>query len=251
MLRRTFTTLALSLTVLMLISLIYESSVLAENAKSGDVTRKSRKPGSSGSLEKKPGPRGTQGGLREDHEAKLLAVLKEKLPAQYEMLMQLKDDRPRAYHHRIRRMYGWYKQWRNLPEDLQQASVVEKTERMKSFRLVRSIRTTEDVEQKALLKGQLSESIAKQFDAKQKRNAYRLEQLKKRIVALEEELKDRAKRRKEILAERVEAMISDEKSHRPGASWKSSGPGSSRPDDRRRGFRRAELDQTSDQPAKQ
>jgi len=162
--------------------------------------------GSSGSIPRH-GRATTVMPVTRQQEEELLAALKDRAPSQYERLIRLRKERPGVYRWALRKTWAWYQRWKDLPEEIQAAAVTEHLERMKIFRLVLAYRAATSEARRAKLKSELVESIKRQFDAEQKRQEYRIEQLKAQIRQLEQELARRAARRDEIVRQRVEAVL--------------------------------------------
>ncbi len=158
----------------------------------------------------KPRPRGHWGGwtrLSEEQEEELLGALKEKMPDYYAHLISLRDEHSTMYRSAIRRSWWRYQSWKDLPPEVQQAAITEQTEKMEIVRILKALRDTDDPQEKTRIKGLLSESVSRWFDAEQIRQQHRLLELKQRIRQLEEELKQNTENKEVIVERRVKRLL--------------------------------------------
>ncbi|GAG12560.1 unnamed protein product [marine sediment metagenome] len=186
-------------------------------------------PKSSGGRDRPPRTARMASELTKEQEAELLKALKEKLPGRYEALIKLREEKPRAYRWALRGTWRWYQRWKNLPEEVQKAAIVEQAERMQIVRILKAIGEAKDPAEKARLKKDLTESVARQFDAEQKRHRHHLQELKEQIRRLEEELRRRIEDRDKMIQQRLERYLTEGP---PGRFRR--GPGT-RPADKTRG----------------
>ena len=106
-------------------------------------------------------------------------------------------------------MWPWYvENWKGKPPEVQKAAVTALVERLRTYRIVRELRKTEDAAQRKQLRQKLLESVTRRFDAEYTMVQHRLRVQKEQIRRLEEKLEKDAKQRDEIIRRRVERVLS-------------------------------------------
>jgi len=154
--------------------------------------------------------------LTEEQEAELLKALKEKLPGRYEALMKLREEKNKGYRWALRGTWRWYERWKNLPEEVQKAAIVEQTERMQIVRILHVVGEAKGPAEKTRLKKDLAQSVARLFDAEQERHRHHLQELKDQIRRLEDELRQRTEDRDKLIEQRVERYLAEGPPGLPG-----------------------------------
>jgi len=151
---------------------------------------------------------GRRGGFRvtAEQEAELLAVLKEKRPDFHARLTRLSKEDKRSYRRALGGAWRWYQRWKRMSPQ-EKAAVKEITNaRLRVGRVIRAVREAKrppTAEQRA----ELLDAITKALQAEQALQTIRIKKLEKEIQRLKEDLRDRAERRKEIIAERLERTL--------------------------------------------
>lgn len=145
--------------------------------------------------------------LSPEQEAELLEMLKAKVPQRYERLVELRESKPQSYRWALRHTWRWYQHLKDLPSDVQDATITEQAQRVNISKLIRELRGTNDRVAKADLENQLREAIRKSFDAEQTLREHKLGELEERIKRLRAELKARLQQRSELIQERVEHWL--------------------------------------------
>jgi hypothetical protein len=141
-----------------------------------------------------------------ESEAEVLAVLKDRLPMRYERLMELKASDPSDYSRNLNRMRRWYGYWKRMPAAIQDADIVQQTTSVRIWQLVDQMRQAPKRDQTAT-KAELTDLVAKQFEAETVVMAYRLEMLEKALAQMREHLAERREKRDAMVAERVEGLM--------------------------------------------
>lgn len=150
--------------------------------------------------------------LTAGQEAKLLAVLKDKRPGFHRRLARLREENPRAYRRTLGWAWRWYQRWKRMsPKEKALVKDLEDV-RLHIARVLRAVRETK-AHPTAEQKRQLLQAVTKAFETEQALQAIRIKKLEKEIQRIKEEMRDRFARRKELIAERLDRMLS--KTDRP------------------------------------
>jgi hypothetical protein len=142
-----------------------------------------------------------------ESEAEVLAVLKDRLPLRYQRLMELKESSPEEYARHLNRMRGWYRYWKRMPAAIQDADVIQQTATVRIWQLVDQMRQAKSDADRPALQQQLTEAVAKQFEAETIVMAYRLEMLEKALARMRQHLADRREKPDTFLAERMDRLL--------------------------------------------
>lgn len=146
-------------------------------------------------------------GISKEEEQKLLKLLKDKRPAQYERLTKLKKTDERRYRWAIRSLAHWHRRLAEMPEKVRNAEITRHDTRLKIWKLAREIRKTSDADRKASLTGELRKATETMFNADQVIHEYHLKQLEQRVKELRAELKAHSEQRNEIIDQRVKDYL--------------------------------------------
>ncbi len=154
---------------------------------------------------------------RRESEAEVLAVLKDRLPLRYQRLIELKESSPQEYTRHLNRMRRWYGYWKRMPTAIQDADVLQQTMSVRIWQLVEQMRQAAPEAARPALEQQLTEAVAKQFEAETVVMAYRLEMLERALARVREHLAERREKRDALLAERVEELL--RATTQPAGQW--------------------------------
>jgi len=144
--------------------------------------------------------------LTEEQIKELLGALKAYMPGHYEMLMRLKDRDPRSYSRALQFHWRMYERWQDSPPQVRSAWVSLTQTRAQIGSLLDGFQKANSDEQ-AKLTQKLRELIAKELDAEQVINSYRLAMLEKRIEELRKELQQQAETRDKIIDQRLQRLL--------------------------------------------
>ncbi len=140
-------------------------------------------------------------------EAELLKALEEKRPEAHSRLITLKENDPAAYQRMLQGLWRWYEQVRKLPKDVQAATIYLTESRQRIARLARELATAESEGDRELARTRLREEIAREFDAEQITNAYRLKQLQQDMDTMRSGLEQRSTRRDRMIESRYKTAL--------------------------------------------
>jgi len=167
--------------------------------------------------EEKPRPPrgGWRGGprLTEEQEEELLAAIKKWMPERHARLAALKESNPGRYAAYLAGVWRWYQGFKQMPEDVQKATIARQNAQVRIGVLLERARETESEGERDRLRQQIAKQVAVMFDAEQVEREYRLSRLEQRIQDLRKELKHRSEQREKIIAQRVQQLLSGE--HKP------------------------------------
>jgi len=139
--------------------------------------------------------------LSAEQQAQALEYLKEKEPAQYKQVLELRKSNPRQYAARLRSTWWWMRRIKDMPPEVQQAYTVRRDAFVTIWRLTKQMRESDSADEKRQLSKQLLELVRKNFDAGQIVSEYQLEKLAQRIKKMREDLRKRAEDRDRLIME--------------------------------------------------
>ncbi len=142
-----------------------------------------------------------------DRVESLLAKMKTAQPRAYDHLQRLRRDHPRAFMRAMVRIDRFHRRMADLPAEMQKTIAAQRENRVERFDLLMEYRRATDETVRAPLRQKISGLTSRLFDADQKLKEYKLEQLTKELEQLRAELKDRATRREELIAEAAEQFM--------------------------------------------
>ncbi len=105
------------------------------------------------------------------------------------------------------RIDRFYRRMADLPAEIQKTMADQREDRVERFDLLMEYRRATDEAVRAPLRQKISGLTSRLFDADQKLKEYKLEQLTQELEQLRAELKDRATRREELIAEAAEQFM--------------------------------------------
>lgn len=141
--------------------------------------------------------------MTEQQEADVLKFLEERRPEFYDQLKGLKQSNPIHYKVAMHSVWRMYREWRQMPKDVQDALLAEQEAKIKMIRLSRAVQDA-GPNGDAKLKEQLKVAVTEHFGAEQKRMEAQLTRLEEQIERLRKDLKERTGRRDQIIEERLE-----------------------------------------------
>lgn len=186
------------LTSLVLLAAVSVSAASADDAATAPAPRPAAAGGRRHSLPTK---------LTAQQEAEVLAFLREHLPSRYRLLEKLRDENPSRYQQQLRVRRWWLDRLRQMPEKVQQAAVLQYTTGTLPWRLSRQWQEADDAEEKAKLRRQVHEAVAKLFDASRITHEHRITQLTESVKRRRDELRERAGGRTKHVAEIVQSHL--------------------------------------------
>jgi len=212
------------ITLLCVAALAVGGGAAAAKREDGDKNKPAaegrRKMAREGAKASRPGGRGPRGSrwagrhgrrrrLTKEQQAELLKVLKERRPGRYRWIVRLRDRNERAYHRAMSRMWWrWYVRWRDKPAAVQEAMITHEEERLRQHMLTRAIQRAEPQEKERMI-GELREAIRKAFEAWQVIKEHRLTELEREIQRIRADLKDRARRKEQIVSKQLEDLLAN------------------------------------------
>ena len=183
------------------------------------------------------GPRGMWGGgrrggrrrLTKEQEAELLKFLKEKRPSRYQWLLRMRDNDEREYRRAMSRLWWWYLQLRDKPKAVQDAMGSVAEARLRQHELRWAIQRAGNSQDKQRLVAELRQAVRKAFEARQVVKEHRLTELEREIQRIRADLKDRARRKEQIVSERLEKLLANPPRRRGGPGRHRRGRPTTRP----------------------
>ncbi len=166
-----------------------------------------------------------RGPISEAEQAEALEFLRNRMPAQYERLEKLREEKPRHYRRELRQVYKLYRWWKEMPAKMREPTMRVRKARFKASRLVRKLRKTEDLAETEKLQGELKLAVAEHFDAEQKLQVIRLEMLKEKIELMDARLDQRGRQREQIIEKRTKLWLAGKGDGKHDGPGRLDGPG--------------------------
>ncbi|MGC9454653.1 MAG: hypothetical protein ACP5HU_07295 [Phycisphaerae bacterium] len=157
----------------------------------------------------RPAPQRRGPTLSEEQEQEILEVLKEHQLGQYQRLMELREEDPDRYQAAVHAAWRWYRRWKSMPEEVQQAANDARNAKIAIYRVTRELRDVEDSYMRTRLVGELRQAIRQEFQAELVVREYRLNQLEAELKRLREELRQRREDSEEIISQRLQRHFSE------------------------------------------
>jgi hypothetical protein len=143
-------------------------------------------------------------------EEEILAVLKEKRPRVYEQLNRLRERNSRRYRWVLSEHARWYRRYQNLPEPVQKAMLAQYDQRMRIYRLRKSLDNANLSESRIeTLRKELREAVGMHFDASQVIRKHTLSQLQQRLERFREEIESRDEKRDEVIERELAQILAN------------------------------------------
>ncbi len=159
--------------------------------------------------------------VSEEKEQQVLKFLKNKKPALHKQLLQIKANSPRRYYWLILEQSRWLQRYETMPAEVRQAMLTQYDQRLRILQLRRAAaqaRRQKDQPELEKIEQQLEVSVAEHFDASQIIRKHTLEVLRKRIESIQEEIKSRDRRRKQLIQDEINNIVRPQSNRRRSAS---------------------------------
>ncbi|MCE5328183.1 MAG: hypothetical protein LLG01_17390 [Planctomycetaceae bacterium] len=154
-----------------------------------------------------PQPHPYGAAVTEAQETELLKVLEDKRPEAHSRLMTLKENDAAAYQRMLQELLRWYEKVRKLPKDVQAATVYLTESRQRIYRLARELANADSEGDREQSRLRLREEIAREFDAEQITQTYRLKQLQQDMDTMRTGLERRAAQREQQIESRYKRAL--------------------------------------------
>jgi len=145
--------------------------------------------------------------LSAEQQAQALEYLKEKEPARYEQVLELRKSNPKQYTARLRSTWWWMQRIKDMPLKVQQAYTLRRDAYVNIWRLVNKLRESDSADEKSRLSKQLLKQVRENFDAGQIVSEYQLGKLAERIVKMRQDLRKRAEDRDSLIMEEYQRRL--------------------------------------------
>lgn len=147
--------------------------------------------------------------LSEQQEKELLEALQEHQLGHYQRLMELQEEDPDRYQAALRSAWRWYRRWKTMPDEVQQAANDARNAKIAIYRITKELRRIEDSYMRTRLAKELRDAVRREFQAELVVREYRLDQLEAELNRLREELRQRREDAGEIIDARLERHLSE------------------------------------------
>jgi hypothetical protein len=158
--------------------------------------------------------------VSEEKEQQVLKFLKSKKPGLHKQLVRIKEQSPRRYYWLIQEQSRWLQRYETMPAHVRQAMLTQYDQRLRILQLRRAAaqaRRQKDQQELDKIEEQLNLSVAEHFDAAQTIRKHTLQVLRKRIESIEEEIKSRDRRRKQLIEDEINSIVRPKSSRRRSA----------------------------------
>ncbi|MEW6279526.1 MAG: hypothetical protein AB1758_12935 [Candidatus Eremiobacterota bacterium] len=150
-------------------------------------------------------------------EKEFLEFLQSQDPDRAAELSELRKSRPEVYRHALAshvERYMFLKQMKEEDPEGYQLGLEELKLDGRVRKLARAYTQTQDKEQRAALRKQAEEAVARLFDIRQQNRRRHVERMEKELARLKSQVDERQKKRQAIVERRVEEVLSD-----PDLEW--------------------------------
>ena len=140
-------------------------------------------------------------------EDQMMAMLKARMPGHYEKLMALRKSSPAEYQEARIKSLEWYREWRRLPQSIQDAYILRSQLRVRQWSIIDRLREHPAPGETAKLHKELAQIVAERFDAEQQEKEYDLKESERNLERKRAVFRDCAKNRDQLIQRQTDELL--------------------------------------------